>query len=876
MKRNHTHFGTTLGSVLLAVLMLVAVSPVASAAGPLFHNWSYPEFRLQTVLPEPTIEGLAEANAYETLLEKYDGFGVETFANSAYVDTDSYSFFYGTKAFDFFCNAGDSEEQPDSATLITETDVFRMSTKEDGSREFGMNWTADPDWEETYYDLRGEAMALDEESLRGMEILSAEDNGDSTLTLVLGEPGADTSLAAGTESVLGETVPAEVLDPYVGEYMPGADDWSYGDSFAYDYDYDGWDYENSWVYDDALDFDDVWDYDDAWGYDDDWRGPGGYEGFRNDGFRPGRHSDRWYDDTAEAELWGAGPDEFYNEPDSWYDIPAAEETLNDTLYEEQPTAAGSSEPTVLTVLTVDAETLEILKAEQSLILEDGSEELLMVQLMSYTEPDLALYREMTERTAPYLNGTLNNPRTVTVIYNPGTEEEVICTHMTEKGDLLYTSFAYGYWICADEQGTPFEGSDGQSDVTIYAFPEGKVFTTPEEETAEPEMVTLPVPVVEPEAAAEEETAEPEMMTLPVPVVEPEAAAEEENAEPETAVWPVPVVGTVPAAEEEKTEEEMPVVIVEGSEYISEGAAPDEPVALEEALREEPMPEEILAEATDYSFDEANRAIFEANRLDAILNRHESVEYRQIFGIENAPEWPYYVYETRDMAYTENDSISAYVGNGRYYELMENAAGSEFYYVFDFSHHYDPSANIGYEIVPQTYEEWWDESLETAADCYVEGNEIHLISVTTPEGSREIMEDYLQMPYNGEIISAERVADAETYELRRFVFRMEKDGEITEPLSYEVAYDVEQPRACRNLRAFAERDAAQVATVRLVMNPGTEIEEEQTMVVPIGSNVVYFADEWMEMFEDPECTVPAEQWDKLSDHTYYMRPSGENR
>ena len=200
MNRNHMHVGTTLGSVLLAVLMLVAVSPVASAAGPLFHNWSYPEFRLQTVLPEPTIEGLAEANAYETLLEKYDGFGVETFANSAYVDADSYSFFYGTKAFDFFCNAGDSEDQPDSATLITETDVFRMSTKEDGSREFGMNWTADPDWEETYYDLRGEAMALDEESLRGLEILSAEDNGDGTFTLVLGEPGADTSLAAGTES----------------------------------------------------------------------------------------------------------------------------------------------------------------------------------------------------------------------------------------------------------------------------------------------------------------------------------------------------------------------------------------------------------------------------------------------------------------------------------------------------------------------------------------------------------------------------------------------------------------------------------------------------------------------------------------------------
>ena len=92
----------------------------------------------------------------------------------------------------------------------------------------------------------------------------------------------------------------------------------------------------------------------------------------------------------------------------------------------------------------------------------------------------------------------------------------------------------------------------------------------------------------------------------------------------------------------------------------------------------------------------------------------------------------------------------------------------------------------------------------------------------------------------------------------------------------MAYDSAEPRACRNLRAFAERDAARVASIRLVLNPGTAEEEEQTMVVPVGSNVVYFADEWMEMFEDPECTIPAEQWDKLSDHTYYMRPSGESR
>ena len=847
MKRNHTNFRTSLGSVLLAVLMLLAVSPAASAAGPLFHNRAYPEFQLQPILPEPTIEGLAEANAYDTLLEKYGGFGVETFANSAYVDADSYSFFYGTKEYDFFCNAVDSGDQPDSATLLTETDSFRLTTNQDGSREFGMSWSAVPGEEPSYYDLREEAMALDEESLRGMDILSSEDNGDGTLTLVLGEPGTETALTEDTRSAFEETAPAYPVAPAADEFVAG-DDWGYPGEFDYGYGDDAWAYENSWVYDDALVYDDAWDYDDPWGYDDSWgyddawhddgwHGRGGFDGPRNGGFDTGRDFDRQNGAVLEADPWGAGSDVFYDESDSWYDIPAEEEIPNDTVVEEpsdQTVVSADSEPTILTKLTVDARTLEILKTEQSLVTEDGSEELLMVQLMSYTVPEHALYQEMTERTAPYLEGVLKDPRTVTVIYNPGTEEEAVCTRMAEKGDLLYTSFAAGYQICADEQGTPFEGSDGQSDVTIYAFPEGTVFDVPE-------------------TASDKETVEPETAVLPMSVMEPEQITEE------TA-----------------TEEDLPAVVVESSEYVSEGAGSEETGSIpEEAMKEELLPEE-LQEKSDLSFDEANQAIFEANRLDALLDRHESVEYRQIFGTENAPEWPYYVYETRDMAYTENPSVSAYVGNGRYYELIENAAGSEFCYVFDFCHHYDPSANIGYEIVPQTYEEWWDESLETAADCYVEGNEIHLLSVMTPEGSREILEDYLQMPYNGEIISAERIADAETCELHRFIFRMEKDGEITEPLIYEVAYDAAEPRACRNLRAFAERDAAQVATVRLVLNPGTESEEEQTMVVPIGSNVVYFADEQMEMFEDPECTVPAQQWDKVSDHTYYMRPYGVSR
>ena len=355
MKRNHKHFSTMLGTLLIAVLMLAAASPAASAAGPLFHNWSYPEFQLQAALPEPTIDGLAAANAYEALLKKYGGFGVETFANSAYVDADSYSFFYGTEDYDFFCGAENAEDQPESAVLITGADVFHLSIDEDGIREFGPEWTAVPGWEATQHDLHEEAMALDEEALLGMEMLSVEDNGDGTLTIVLGEAGADANLTAEAETAVAETDPAGVpaTDAWgfdAAETVPAYDDWSYGDGYAYDYGFDGWDEPDSWVYGDARG-DNGWAYEDGWAYDDDWaygdwdyyddRYDDGYDRFRDDGFRSGRRSDRWTDGTANQDAWGAGTDLLLNEPEAWYDVPAAEAFPDNGLSTEPAEAAAA-------------------------------------------------------------------------------------------------------------------------------------------------------------------------------------------------------------------------------------------------------------------------------------------------------------------------------------------------------------------------------------------------------------------------------------------------------------------------------------------------------------------------------------------------------
>ena len=740
MKRNLIHLRAVLGSLMLALVLLIGVSPAASAAGPLFRSRSYPDFQLQNAaLPEVTVDAILNANAYETLLDKYDGFAVETFTNAAYSAGDSYSFFYGTPYYDFYSTSTEAGEQPAEATLMTESNLYRVSLNEENEIQFGINWSAVPGGEETHYLLKDEAMALDEAALLNYEIASVEDNGDGLLRVVL------------TETVAEES---EVVD-----------DWGTGTDIVSD------------------------------------------------------ESNEWYNIPAEEDTVSYGADSWYENAASWYD-----EHLG------AGAAAQNETDGVIIALVLDAATLEIQKAEQTMILDDGTEELLAVQVMSYTVPNSILFNELVVRAGRYEMGSMTeNLRTVTVIYDPGTEYETVCTRTVGKGDFLYTGFLAGYQLCEDLDGTPFVGSDGQSDVTIYAFPEDTVWepaetpSTSESEQSEDMYESIPVPVI----------------VEPLP----------ETAESEPEVLPVPI-------------------IIEDSMYDSEEthAADSDNEVAEEAEPENSVIEEVP------EFHYANEAIFEANRLDRILQNHSAVEYQLVFDDDNTLGRPDYVYETSEMAYAESPATAVYVGGGNFYEMTENDAGSELYYVFDFCNDYDPAANAGYEIVPETYEEWWNEEEETAIACYLENGELHLVSVSNEEKSRDFVENYLGGVYDGETVITEAVADPETYELLRFVYNLQKEGEITEPLTYLVAYDRPEPRACRNLRAIAERDTAQNVTVTLVRNPGADDEVSQTKTVPVGSNVVYIAEERMEMFEDSECTIPAGQWDKISDHTYYMIPA----
>ena len=882
MKNSFARLGAVSLALLFSFVLLAGIGPAASAAGPLFRSASYPDFRLSsTEAPEVTVEALCDANSYDTLIAKYGGFGVETFANPMYTDGDEYSLFYGTADYNFYQYAQDPDAETQPAILMTLTDLYRIVPTEDGGAEFGIEWTAEPGWEDTVYDLRSEAMALDEEALLGSAITFMEDNGDGTLSVVLLEGAAS------------DTEPSE--DSYPEE------DWTYDAEPVYDdpYVYNDWTdgYDTYGAYDDGVDgSDDAWTYDPYSFYEGpdapyagsgfgngvpaygSWSSGGwdaGYRGFRggHDWNIPGYafgEPENSYDPYAGCEAGGDTNGFGYADADlADADVAADAEPVTGTelgdtwydnavsWYDEHPystLAEDLGEEEVYLTLTVDRLTLEILKVEETAILDDGSEELLMVQIMSYCAPETALLEELLNRGALHYAGEdLVDPRTVTVIYNPGTDDEIVCSRTVEKGDLLYASFLGGYQICADETGTPFSGGSSWEDVTLYAFPLD--YTFDDAAVGDAGADVLPA-----DAAPLPELTEPEVPDLfGAPV-----ASDGNDVLPEPDGTGDGGMMFLPGEESGFLTDSAPVIVEEmpyvGGDYVpQEDEVPAEPA-------------EESADSAELDFDAVNHAVFEANSLERILENHDSVEYRLIFDLETVPEWPDYIYETSDMAYAESPKTAIYVGDGNYYELVETDYGTDLYYVFDFFNDYDPIANAGYEIVPEGFDEWWNSEDETPLACYVENNEVHLLSMSTSDRSREFMENYLQLPYNGEHIITEVIADANTYEIIRFVYLLESDGMVYEPLIYEVDYDEPEPRACRNLRAAAERDTADTVEVTLVMNPGREDEVIQSKTVPVGSNVVYIAEQWMDMYEDPECTVPAGQWDKTTDHTYYMLPS----
>ena len=303
-----------------------------------------------------------------------------------------------------------------------------------------------------------------------------------------------------------------------------------------------------------------------------------------------------------------------------------------------------------------------------------------------------------------------------------------------------------------------------------------------------------------------------------------------------------------------------------------GGSQPEPVAEEPG--EAPAEEESavpVGPVAEEDFSALMRELYIANKLDLIFLNHKSVEYLCTYDFEAAQGYTGYTYETAGMAYYEDQDSAAYASDSAFYRLTMDERGTDLIYVFDFCNNYDPYLNAGYEIVPENYEDWWDAEAESVTEYYEEDGKLFLKIEMNEQKSREFVEDWLRADYDGEIVTTEITADADSREMFRFAYHVEKEGVLSIPVLFEVAYDQPMPRTAKMLRAVAERDTEWTASITVVMNPGAKDEVSQTMTVPVGSTIVYATDVEVLTFEDRNCTLPADSWDGKTSQTFYLMP-----
>ena len=511
------------------------------------------------------------------------------------------------------------------------------------------------------------------------------------------------------------------------------------------------------------------------------------------------------------------------------------------------------------VCYLDPATLEVQLVEAEEVSPDGSILPLYSQTVFYTEPESGLYHDLLEKAAVYETQAFADPRTVTVVYDPGTERETVVSAACEKGDFLSTTFMAGYLLYADAKGTvPFLGnSDPDKDVTIYAiYDDGSDSAWYAPDAAPADVGGFDA---QPADALPDDALPPEVGG------DPEAEGPFEAGPAAVSVEP----GSVLIVE---TEAEDPGVVIVEPDADQPGVVILNPAAdTEEDASQEAVI--LLEEEETLDYAEVSERVYEANKLDAIFGNHGSVQYCLTFDKDQRPDMPCFIYETPDMAYSEDRDAAFYADRAGFYQMWTDGAWSDLYYTFDFVNGFDPHLNAGYQIMPESPEEWWNPAEETPLDVWAEGGSVYLKSVYSEAMSHAFIETWLPGAYAGQTVTVLAAADQQTYELTSLVYTLfDQDGQVVgTPLIYSIDYDLDEPRACRNLRACAERSTELTAELTIIMNPGTDDEVIETMTVPAGSTVIYVSDSGMSLYEDADCTVPASRWDKLSDMTWYLAP-----
>ncbi len=118
---------------------------------------------------------------------------------------------------------------------------------------------------------------------------------------------------------------------------------------------------------------------------------------------------------------------------------------------------------------LDAETLEVREMGNSIV-SDRGEFVYFKQPVFFDEPvpessaDLRAFAEKVEAPEP------ETPKTITVIYDPGTPEEETFSKTVDASCPVWLNIRSGYELYDDPEGkTPWTESDGMSDVLYYAI-----------------------------------------------------------------------------------------------------------------------------------------------------------------------------------------------------------------------------------------------------------------------------------------------------------------------------------------------------------------------------------------------------------------------
>ncbi len=260
-------------------------------------------------------------------------------------------------------------------------------------------------------------------------------------------------------------------------------------------------------------------------------------------------------------------------------------------------------------------------------------------------------------------------------------------------------------------------------------------------------------------------------------------------------------------------------------------------------------------------------IYEANQLDAIYGRHESVAFIYTYAEDHLRDG--YVWENADNVYQEWGTSEAEYNRDRvFYEMSYDAETDAMITRCGFN--CDPEYNPFFCILEMSEEEFLDnEQHEHYTEFSHENGIIRTASRFDETLSRKWIEDRWGLEYKGQYVRTESVINEDNYEFISSSLIMVEDGKDAFSFVTTVEYDVPEPAASRNLRATYERKSENMMNINFVADPGTDHEITRKVTVPINSDVgIKAGDVPYVYFNDPDCETLS-HWDRISDNSYYI-------